>query len=172
METPMSHKIEKVGESYGLKFVVLGTGMGHRCGYVGIPESHPLFGHGYGKPHQALRLQKDESVGKRGILALVCRDKDEAERQGESPDCFFDVHGGITFSGNGEKGYPMESPNNLWWFGFDCGHCDDAPDPELMDEETRLLKEKYGHREHGEIRSLDYVVSECNNLARQLSTIQ
>jgi len=31
----------------GLRAVVLATSMGHRCGYVGVPKDHPLFGKNY-----------------------------------------------------------------------------------------------------------------------------
>ncbi len=44
----MTFKIEKdwITES-GLRAVVLATSMGHRCGYVGVPEAHPHHGRDY-----------------------------------------------------------------------------------------------------------------------------
>lgn len=36
-------KIEKYFELDGYKCVVVGQGMGHRCGYVGIPEGHKYY---------------------------------------------------------------------------------------------------------------------------------
>lgn len=44
-------------------------------------------------------------------------------------DCMshFYCHGGLTYSGGGENSsYPISS--DLWWFGFDCSHCEDEPD--------------------------------------------
>jgi hypothetical protein len=32
----------------GLRAVVIAAQMGHRCGYVGVPKDHPLFGKDYG----------------------------------------------------------------------------------------------------------------------------
>ena len=31
----------------GLKAVVIAHDMGHRCGYVGVPEGHPMYGKHY-----------------------------------------------------------------------------------------------------------------------------
>lgn len=39
--------IEKHFEYQGYQCVVLFTPMGHRCGYVGIPKTHRLYGIGY-----------------------------------------------------------------------------------------------------------------------------
>ena len=66
--------------------------------------------------------------------------------------CDMDVHGGLTFSkGRGE--YPV--PSNNWWFGFDCAHYGDrtkcSTDPNDIE------------------RTKEFVVSECERLARQLS---
>ena len=33
----------------GLRIVVKTTDMGHRCGYVGVPKGHPLYGMNYDK---------------------------------------------------------------------------------------------------------------------------
>ena len=34
-------------EHHGLPCVVRTTDFGHKCGYIGLPESHPLFGKHY-----------------------------------------------------------------------------------------------------------------------------
>lgn len=72
-------------------------------------------------------------------------------REYESPESVFRVHGGITYSGGGAH-YPVES-EGIWWFGFDCAH--------YMD----------GQRDEGDGggRPLEYVVAECEQLARQLA---
>lgn len=43
----MGHKVEKIWEVNGLTCVVLATNMGHRCGYVGVPNTHPLYEKNY-----------------------------------------------------------------------------------------------------------------------------
>lgn len=35
-------------------------------------------------------------------------------------------HWGLTYSGDGKHFY--DGDDNLWWFGFDCGHCEDGVD--------------------------------------------
>ena len=40
-------KVEKVEEYKGYKYVVIGTSMGHRCGYVGISTDNELYGVDY-----------------------------------------------------------------------------------------------------------------------------
>ena len=150
----MNYVIEKdwITEA-GLRAVVLLVRNSHRCGYVAIPKDHPLHGVLYYEKSQHLELPDDEEVGKRGIIPLLTRDPESA---GESPGCYFNVHGGLTFSG-GDKNYPAES-DDLWWFGFDCAHYGDG----LM-----------GRSEYEEfpVRSTEYVSSECENLARQLAEI-
>lgn len=39
--------VEREFEHAGYKCVVVFQSLGHRCGYVGIPITHPLYGKGY-----------------------------------------------------------------------------------------------------------------------------
>ena len=139
----------------------------HRCGYVGVDKSHPLFGVMYDQQTDKITREMVDrmTIGKRGamiaITANVRADDDQSLRR--SPDILLDVHGGITFS-SGNKSfnqyYPVKS--DLWWFGFDCGHCDDGIiEPSKIDIEWNLYK--------GEVRSLEYVEAECESLASQLA---
>jgi hypothetical protein len=43
----MDYNVEHVFESEGFKCVVVAQGAGYRCGYVGIPKTHPLYGINY-----------------------------------------------------------------------------------------------------------------------------
>ena len=43
----MSYKVERDWHHEGLRCVVVLADLGHRCGYVGVPKSHPLYGKGY-----------------------------------------------------------------------------------------------------------------------------
>lgn len=77
------------------------------------------------------------------------------------------VHGGLTYASEcaGQICHvpaPGE-PDNVWWFGFDCAHCDDMSPAwrhAFSAEYRRLVKQKY--------RTLDYVKVNCTELARQL----
>lgn len=70
---------------------------GALCGYVGVPERHPLYGCPYNEPHDLAKKYLDQneeaSVGKRGPMSIFCINP-------ESPnlDVIFDVHGSLTFS--------------------------------------------------------------------------
>lgn len=161
----MAYMVERDEVYNGLRCVVIFAEMGHRCGYVGVSETHPLYGIEYSQVIPLSLREKWEKVkkgtiGKRGVISLVTCD-DEAPRL----DCLFDVHGSLTYSGDGKRKYPVEA-ENTWWFGFDCAHCDDGKD--------FAAAEKYGFkihsfwREEGIPRSLEYAWQECKNLADQL----
>jgi hypothetical protein len=71
--------------------------LGHLCGYAGVPPGHPLHG----------------------------KHCDEVDVR---------VHGGLTFArgcGHGDEATSVchkpdpGEPDDVWWFGFDCGHCMD-----------------------------------------------
>ena len=160
------HVIERVWEHAGSKCVVAAMPIGHRCGYVGVSEAHPLFGVGYDEECDTLTKPHKEvmggDIGKRGIIPILCA--------GDSPrpDVVFDAHGGLTYSGDGN--YPIDTDEPLWWFGFDCGHCGDAQDPSIMDKTSLSGYDMYPF-DGGEIRTTEYVVEEVNRLAEQLSEL-
>lgn len=62
--------VEREFEHAGYKCVVVFTRMGHRCGYVGIPKEHPLYGKGY---DEHLEIKKSD-LGDRevkGVFSFV-----------------------------------------------------------------------------------------------------
>ena len=69
-----------------------------------------------------------------------------------------ECHGGLTYSdvANDGSDYPVKSDG--WWFGFDCWHADDG----LIGGGTPERPE----------RSLDYVVKQCESVAKQLVEIE
>lgn len=147
----MSHEIEKDWVcSAGYRCVVLKMTRCsyHRCGYVGIPEGHLLYGRTYSEDipelHDKWNDGKGVEIGKRGSIPVVCY----ASSGKVSMDILFDVHGSVTFSDGGP--YPVASQEGLWWIGFDCNHCDDRDNP----------------------KSLDYCIQECESLARQLKDVE
>lgn len=69
------------------------------------------------------------------------------------------VHGGLTFS---EADHVCgEGPDDSWWIGFDCAHSMDSADPSLPGSE-RMSMFRYG-----QLRTQDYVRSECHQLCEQ-----
>ena len=121
------------GEHCGLQWAIVHNNMGFRCGYVRVPEGHPLHGVSYD----------------------------------DGPDDVISVHGGLTFSepdmdcGNGKDGG--------WWFGFDCGHFNDAPDPGLAHPH---MPDDIIDSWYGVVRTQEYVEAECRSLAEQLAAMK
>lgn len=169
--------VEREFEHAGYKCVVIFGNVGHRCGYVGIPKNHPLYGKDYG---DYLEIKKSDVVDRAvsGIFPLIgaCLDEDERIRI----KAYFQCHGGITYAGGGEHSdYPIES--DLWWFGFDCAHYGDADDLDRAIDlfpsrkEMYLLKKRVTSRypiDEAVIRTEEYVTDECKKLAGQLKEFE
>lgn len=138
-------------EKTGLACHICRNHSGALCGYVRIPEGHPLHGVSYSADlPQALVPLKDSvmegTVGKRGAIDVFCM-AGGLFHAGN----LFDVHGGVTYSGEFKEGG--------FWYGFDCSHCDDLS-PKYTD---------YGM--HGEYRGIEYVKAECASLAKQIKQV-
>lgn len=145
----------------GFRAVIVLPDIGHHCGYVGIPPSHPLHGKNYGDVCDCLVFPSDESMGKRGVIPIFCSNGEA------TPDAVFDVHGGINFSG-GDSDYPAKS-TDLWWFGYDCGHSGDGrSESYLKTMEERYPNQPFMWTDRGVFRDVDYCISECESLAQQL----
>lgn len=65
------------------------------------------------------------------------------------------VHGGLTYSNECRGHICHDAAQEVWWFGFDCGHCDDLI-PSLA---------WCG----GVYRTFTYVTLECLALAQQIA---
>ena len=145
--------IEREFEHAGYKCVVIFGAMGHRCGYVGVPKNHPLYGKGY---DDYLEIKKSD-IGDRKIsgiipLFLACLDEDERVRK-----------------------------SDLWWFGFDCGHAGDKADLDYAIMKFPNHREQLIIRKSIEdkypidgdiIRTESYVAEECERLAEQLKEFE
>lgn len=81
-------------------------------------------------------------------------------KDGAKPETALKVHGGLTYAA-GSKDYPIKCSDNLWWYGFDCAHAGDG----MLGIMVRLTLGK-------PVRSMDYVIDECEKLADQLKEIQ
>lgn len=176
--------VEKEFEHVGYKCVMIFGDRGYRCGYVGIPKEHPLYGKDY-SDHLDIEKEKLEGVeiGKRGVMSLlsfIINDNDKV-----TLDVYFNVHGSLTYSGGGESSkYPIES--DLWWFGFDCNHYGDKADLKLAYQvfpESRksieillnfenMIPIPFDGFDDNVIRDCDYVVEECKRLAEQLKEFE
>ena len=164
--------IESDFEYRGYRCVTIFHDGGFRCGYVGLPEGHPLYKKDYkDQINVTLKDIVGTPVGKRGVFTLLGL-PDNLDDQ-INMDAYFDVHGGLTFSAGGKNSHhPVDS--DLWWLGFDCGHAGDCPDYELLEKlwgNDRLVKSRLGDRwlyEEDEVRDLAYVQQECKNLVDQI----
>ena len=89
-------------------------------------------------------------------------------------DIHVDIHGGWTYSEYTYNNYPIESDKNSWWIGFDCAHCYDAKDLELIKsfgdtKRTRVYMDMVERfPEHGEIRTTEYVENELREAVKEL----
>jgi hypothetical protein len=150
----MTHVVEKDWiTKAGLRAVCVFANGSHRCGYVAVRPSSPFYKKGYYSTVSFIKSVGDiplQEIGKRGIIPLFCFDKEKAP----SLELLFDVHGGLTFSGQGED-YPVPG-ENLWWFGFDAAHAGDW---------TNLPGSLCSY---GVERTLEYMENECESLASQL----
>lgn len=155
--------VESTFEAWGLECAVLVIDMGHRCGYVRVPEDHPWFGLAYWDAADGRR----QPLAKKGFsMAMPDYEDPEHVDYGDRIDAKLEVHGGVTFDGD----QPNEDCTKGWWFGFDCVHSGDARDPALMSEEHRKFTAEHGDwGDHDStVKSQRYVESECRSLASQI----
>lgn len=119
--------------------------LGHWCGYVAVPPGHPLHG-------QEAMSDAAEKLSAHGGVTYAA-------------ECFGDESHGICHVPK-----PGE-PDNVWWLGFDCGHCFDlSPFSNQANKLYGLLglpKIERMYRQE-EYRDIDYVREEVRGLAEQL----
>ena len=90
-------------------------------------------------------------------------------------DVDVDVHGGLTFAGKcGERICHLVEDgedDDVWWLGFDCGHCFDlAPGIRATLAKMNPPNKLYEDRD-AVYRDVAYVRSECERLAKQLKAL-
>lgn len=133
----------------GLPCLIVRGPVGALCGYVGVHPDHPFHGLGY------YHSDWDEDAPPLTPAQVAIND--------------LDVHGGLTFAkGCGHSEDPSRGichipapgePDNVWWFGFDCSHCDDLA-PGMND---------YGFGRRGVYRDIAYVTEQVTSLAGQIA---
>lgn len=137
-------KAQWIDPDTNLDCLIVRNHNGNLCGYVGVPPNHPWHGRYY-RPLQ-----------------------DKVE-----------VHGGLNYSeacdGDEETGIchtpEPGRPDNVWWFGFDCGHAFDIQP--LMDERLASLGLNpiaSPELEHYHVyRDFAYVQDQVKHLAAQIA---
>lgn len=153
-------------EHAGLPCLLHRNSMGVWCGYAAVPPGHP-----YHRKHYSERVQADVSeraIGKLGPVAVLLHAL-SADDGKASLEIVLDVHGSLTYSEEcqGEICHAPKpgEPADVWWFGFDCGHCDD------LSPGLRHTLRELGIRDHDgeEYRDQAYVTAETKRLAEQLA---
>ena len=128
-------KMQWTDEATGLPCLIKRNSIGALCGYVGVTRDHPLYETCY----------------------------TDAETQAA-----IDVHGGLTYSDKCQDGPDPSTichlpepgePDDVWWFGFDCGHGWDYW-PGMPDVFRNMSPAYY--------RDVAYVQGQITELAKQL----
>jgi hypothetical protein len=80
------------------------------------------------------------------------------------------VHSGITYSDGGtDSDYPVIS--DLWWLGFDCGHCCDGIDVQLVRQlapKQFIQSRLYSIDQTLQVRTKEYVESQLRSMVEQI----
>lgn len=144
---------DKDWECAGFKCQLRRNHSGAWCGYVGLPKEHPLHGIKSDEKldmlKEMLANQLEEPIGENpGFTILLSCLSGHID---PTPGAILKVHWGITWSD-----YFRNDNTELWWYGFDCSHCDDMSP---------------GRPDYGTYRDIEYATKECENLAHQLNSI-
>lgn len=143
-------KVQWRDEATGLPCLIHRSPLGFLCGYVGVAPGHRWHGVDYCD----------------GRLVRIR------------------VHGGLTYSASCQHGDGPETgichvpepgePDDVWWFGFDCGHYGDFTD--MSDQVSAWRLSLLATRSPldtgspgGIYRDVAYVKAECAALAAQLA---
>jgi len=151
-----------------LEFLVLGDfpasihrqdGLGHLCGYLGVPKPHPWYGLDYDQidadVHGGLTYFGHETVSYRSSESrrefLYSR-----SLNGWSEEDYKAYAALPRWDSQGTEPFPHDTGLDIWWVGFDCAHSSD------------LVPGLWLHIGTGGVyRDLDYVRAELEKLASQ-----
>jgi hypothetical protein len=86
-----------------------------------------------------------------------------------------DIHGGLTYAEYSENDYPVKTDENLYWIGFDCAHCGDAKDLDLIKsfgEDNKdiqmILDMEARYPIRGKVRTVEYVEEQLIDAVKQI----
>jgi hypothetical protein len=134
----------------------------HWCGYVGVPKSHPLYGHHFkdAVPHPAGFMKRPLAVDEVGVIGLLYGlATHRTWGDGYAPiSLIFTAHGGLSWSD------AFSDDPEHWYFGFDCGHARDLQPGMLAGH-----FEQDWYRSVSVYRTIQFVQGECLHLAEQLA---
>lgn len=90
---------------------------------------------------------------------------------------WIECHGGLTYS---ESYHPADIDDGLkpkWWIGFDCSHCNDAPDVKAIEDSYGVDSEpakrakrmaSFCFMDVAQVRSLEFCAEQCKSIVDQL----
>lgn len=175
-------KAQWVDEATGLDCLIVRNYGGALCGYVGLPESHPLHGADYEKPnvdvHGGLTFadgcHEPTREGWEKMKAHFPSWEAEAAKYSHNPNSdaavrvreyrpFLDDFDGYVahLQPRSICHIPLAGrPDKVWWFGFDCAHSGDVS-PSYASRYESMGYETY--------KDIGYVRAEVTSLAAQLA---
>lgn len=118
---------------------------GNLCGYAGVTEDHPWFGINYQDPAPGYEHHIDCIISVHGEVnySSFCQDNDK-----EHGVCHIPEPG---------------ATDRVWWFGFDCAHCQDiSPQYQYRFGNWSKIEESRTYK------NIEYVRKETESLAAQL----
>ena len=126
-------------EAFGLPCVIWrNKNFGHWCGYAGVPKDSRLDGKRY----------YFSTESENGLSSL------------EKAINEIEIHGGLTYAGKRKENWEYSKKDDIWYFGFDCGHYGDLQKYQFEYPENI--------REDDIYRTKEYVIEECKKFAEQL----
>lgn len=135
-------KVQWVDEKTGLDCLIVRNHLGALCGYVGVPEGHPLFA----KDDSAI----DHDLRVHGGLTFSSFCQEAHGEESHARICHVPLPG---------------RPDRVWWLGFDCAHLGDhIPSADSYRRGFDGSCETY--------KDISYVKTECANGLRKLAIAQ
>lgn len=112
-----------------------------------------------------------------GYVALTKTSRFYKKGYYEIPVC---CHGGLTYAESFLRCH--EGIKEIWWIGFDTGHCMDAMDyetaykyfadyPEII-KQLDITKNIFFRSSESEVRTLEYCKYECENIVKQIIRLE
>jgi len=108
--------------SGGLDCVMVRGPLDAWCGYFGVTREHPWYGKDYNAEVDG-DVDMNTCIEDIGILNAFAMMRNRRKKGKAEIASLIPCHGGLTWSGPSH--YIADSNEDIWWFGFDCGHSGD-----------------------------------------------
>lgn len=152
--------------------------------YTAVTEDKTTWGEGPWQSEPDRKLWRDPSTGlhclaHRNMMfghwcAYVAVPPGHPAHGKEYDAIDIEVHGGLTYGAECQGHIchipPKGEPDNVWWLGFDCGHCCDVSPASAKRDALRGWT--FSFDRESSYRTLSYVEEECARLAKQLVKMQ